>query len=101
MVLIVSAAVPVLVSLVDSEVLAVPIRCEPKASVAGLRLTAGAGVVPVPLSVRLCGLPAALSEIVTLAVRPPAAVGVNVAEIVQVPPGASVAGLIGQSFDSP
>jgi len=49
-----------------------------------LRLTAGA--VPVPVKLRLCGLPVALSATDTVALLPPVAVGVNVAAIVQVPP---------------
>jgi hypothetical protein len=38
---------------------------------------------PVPVRLTVCGLPAALSEILTVAVRVPAAVGVNVTLIVQ------------------
>ncbi len=56
------------------------------------------GLVPVPLSVTLCGVPVALSEIETLAERPPVADGENVAEIVHVAFGASVAGLTGHVF---
>src|SRR5579884_4044874 len=47
-----------------------------------LTLIAGAVVVPVPLSWRVCGLPAALSLIDTDAVRVPPAAGVKVTEIV-------------------
>jgi hypothetical protein len=49
----------------------------------GVRLTTGA--VPVPVRLTVCGLPAALSEMLTAAVRVPAAVGVNVTLIVQLP----------------
>src|SRR5205085_620063 len=60
--------------------------------------TAGAGTVPVPLKPTLCGLPAASSPIVTLALRLPAAAGVKLTEIVQVAPAANVLGLSGQAF---
>src|SRR3954454_19676400 len=53
---------------------------------------------PVPASANWCGLPGALSVIVTLAVRAPEAPGVNVTEIEQEAPAASVLGLIGQLF---
>src|SRR5262245_40520180 len=62
----------------------------------GASVTAGAGATPVPLSPTVCGLPAALDEMLTLAVRAPAAVGVNVTEIVQLAPAASVLGPSGQ-----
>ena len=42
------------------------------------------GVTPVPLSVTLCGLPAALWEMLMFADRLPLALGVNVALIVHV-----------------
>jgi hypothetical protein len=45
--------------------------------------------VPVPVRLTVCGLPAALSEMLTDAVRVPAAVGVNVTLIVQLPPAAT------------
>ena len=46
-----------------------------------LRLTAAP--VPVPVKLTVCGLPAALSAMLTVAVRFPGAVGVNVTLIVQ------------------
>jgi len=46
-------------------------------------------VAPVPVRLTICGLPAALSEMLTNAVRVPVAVGVNVTLIVQLPPAAS------------
>jgi hypothetical protein len=52
-----------------------------------VRLTAGA--VPVPERLTVCGLPAALSEMLTDAVRVPVAVGLNVTLIVQLPPAAT------------
>ena len=53
-------------------------------------------LLPVPLSATVCGLPLALSVILTLALRVPVAVGVKVTLIVQVAPAAMVLGLIGQ-----
>ena len=51
-----------------------------------------------PLSVTLCGLPAASSLILRVALRLPLAEGVKVTETVQVAFTASVAGLLGQVF---
>ena len=59
-------------------------------------MTAGAGVVPVPVRATECGLPPALSVMLTLALRVPVAVGVKVTLMVQVLPAANVLGLIGQ-----
>ena len=67
-----------------------------KVRLLGVRLTAGAGVVPVPLKATACGLPLALSVMVTLALRLPLADGVKVTLIVQVPPAARVLELLGQ-----
>jgi hypothetical protein len=81
-----SAAFPVLVNVTDCDPLVVftvwlaNVRLEPD------KLTVGAAtVVPVPLSVKECGLPAALSVMVTAAVRVPVTVGLNVTLIVQLP----------------
>jgi len=46
-------------------------------------------VVPIPLSVTFCGLPAALSLMLTAAVRVPLAVGLNVTLILQLAPAAN------------
>src|SRR5437867_1101970 len=46
--------------------------------------------MPVPTSATACGLPAALSVMVSVALREPAALGVNETAIAQAPPGASV-----------
>ena len=54
------------------------------------------GVVPVPDSVTSCGLLPPLSLTVSVAFRAPVVLGVNVTEIVQLEPAASVAGLTGQ-----
>src|SRR5260370_619056 len=56
------------------------------------------GGVVVPVSGTVCGLPAALSMMVKVPMRVPAAVGVNVTLIVQFAPAASgVAGGVGQA----
>src|SRR5439155_8806122 len=93
---IVSGAVPVFVSVVVWAALAVPTSCDAKLRVVGVSATAGAGVVPVPLSVTACGLFVALSVIRTLALRAPAAVGLKLTEIVHVALAARVAGPTGQ-----
>src|SRR5436305_14313851 len=49
-----------------------------------------ATAVPVPLNPAVCGDPVALSVMLTAALRAPAAVGVNVTEIVQLPPAATL-----------
>jgi hypothetical protein len=46
-------------------------------------------VAPIPLSVIFCGLPAALSVMLSAAVRVPLAVGLKVTLIVQLAPAAS------------
>ena len=61
-----------------------PTSCAEKVREAGERLTAGA--VPVPASAMVSGLPGALSIIVTVPLRVPEAVGVNVTQMVQVTP---------------
>ena len=75
-----------------------PTTLLPKARLVGESVIAGAGATPVPASVIVCGLPGALSLTVTLAARDPAALGVNVTEIVQLLPGARVVGASGQSL---
>jgi len=92
---IVSGAVPVFFTVELWTALLVPTCCDPKLRLEGVSVTAGAGAVPVPLSATLCGLPVASSATWMLAVRVPAALGVNVVEIVQVALTASVAGLRG------
>jgi len=49
-------------------------------------------VVPVPVSVAVCGLPAKLSATLNVALVAPVTVGLNVTVIVQLAPAASVAG---------
>ncbi len=81
MLLIVSVAVPLLVSVTPCAALVLPTCWLLKLRLVGERVTAGA--IPVPLRLTLCGLPAALSVIETVPVRVPVAVGVNVTLIVQ------------------
>jgi hypothetical protein len=71
----------VLVTVIVWAALVVPTSWDPKASVAGERVSAGP--VPVPVKATLRGVPGALSVIVTAAVRTPAAVGVNVTAMAQ------------------
>jgi len=59
----------------------------------GVKLTA---VIPLPLKLTVCGLPLALSVILSVSVLVPSALGVKVTEILQLAPAARVAGLIGQ-----
>jgi len=66
----------------------------PNERLAGARLTAG--TTPVPLRLAVCGLEAPLSVMDTIPERAPAAVGVKVTLIVQMPDTANVAGLTGQ-----
>ena len=98
MLVIVRAAVPLFVSVTDLAALVVPTFWAPKLRLVGFSVTAGAETVPVPESATLCGLPVALSLIVTLALRLPVAEGENVTLIAQFAPAASVFGLSGQVF---
>jgi hypothetical protein len=59
------------------------------------------GVVPVPESASVCGLFAALSVTVSVDCLVPAALGVNVTEIVQVASGAKELGQLFVSAKSP
>jgi len=92
MLVIVSGAVPVFLSVDDCEGLVVPISCEPNARLGGVSVAAGAGVPPVPLRASACGLPVALSETCTVAARGPVALGEKVTVMVQVALAASDAG---------
>lgn len=93
--LMVMSALPLLVRVTVWAGLVVPTFWLPKLRLLGLKVTAGAGVVPVPLRVTDCGLFGALSLIVTLALRAPLAPGVKVTLIVQLLPAVNVLGLIG------
>ena len=72
--------------------LVVPIPWGAKPRLAGNKLT---GAVPVPLNVAVCGEFEALSLTVSIPVLAPRAVGVNVTEILQLAPAASVFGASG------
>jgi hypothetical protein len=72
---------PVLLSLTVYAVLRVPTGWLPKARLVGERLTKA--VVPVPKKLTVCGLPLALSVMLTEAVRLPLAEGVKVTLMVQ------------------
>jgi hypothetical protein len=84
---IVKAADPLLVRVTLWLALAVPMFWPPKARAVVDSATAGAAT-PVPLSATAWGEVGALSAMVTLAVRFPAIVGVNITVTVQVPAGA-------------
>ena len=76
-----NAAFPVLLRVTLCAALVVPTFWLLNVRLVGETLAPAAAPVPVRLTV--CGLPAALSEILTVAVRVPDAVGVNFTLIVQ------------------
>jgi hypothetical protein len=87
-----SVEVPVFFSVTVFDELVVLTCCRAKVRLAGDRLTVVVPeVVPVPVRVTTCGLPAALSVIVIVPGWLPVAVGVNVTLIVQFPPAATEA----------
>src|SRR5438034_535273 len=94
--LIVKAAVPVFVSVTVIGALVVASGWLPKSRLVGANPTPGA--VPFPLRENICGLPPASSASDSVPVRAPEAVGVKVTLMVQVPPAAKVAGLVGQAL---
>ena len=65
--------------------LVVPSPTEPKFKLVGESFA----VVPIPLSVTFCGLPEALSLMLSAAVRVPDAVGLNLTLILQLAPAAN------------
>ncbi len=81
-------ALPLFVSVTFCAPLVVPTSWLLKATLVGERLTAGP--IPVPVKVTLCGLPLALSLMLTAAVRVPVAAGVNVTLMVQLPLAATL-----------
>ena len=83
-----AATVPILVSVTVCELLVVPTPTLPKLSDPGdsCKMILPAPL-PVPLSGNLCGLPAALSKMVTAPSLVPGEAGVNVTLIVQDAPG--------------
>src|ERR1700690_2167073 len=88
----VNAAAPLLVTVIPFETLVfsgVPANDR----LVGARDTVGnATAAPVPVRATDCGLPAALSVAVTVAVRVPIAVGAKVTAILQLKPAARVVG---------
>src|SRR5258706_295368 len=87
MLMIFSAAVPVLVRVTVCAALVVSTLWEANVKLVVERLTIG--IVPVPERVTVCGLLLALSETVIAPDRSPVVVGVNVMLIVQFPPAAT------------
>ncbi len=83
--LMVNVVVPTFVRVTVFGRLVAPIPTEPKFKLVGKSLA----VVPIPLSVTFCGLPAALSLILSAAVRVPDAVGLNLTLILQLAPATS------------
>lgn len=86
MLVMVSAAVPLLVSVTVCAAEVVPTFWPAKVRLAGESPAAGA--MPVPLKLAVCGLPAALSVTVNVPLRAPEAVGAKLTLIVQLPPTA-------------
>src|SRR5664279_1611354 len=84
------AAVPVLLSVTGWAALVVPTFWLAKARLPEVSDTIGTAP-PVPERVTVCGDPAALSVMVTDALRLPAALGVNITEMLQFPPAATLA----------
>src|SRR5690242_19280801 len=80
-------AVPVFVKVTAWIALVDPTNCPAKLRLVAERLTAGA--TPVPVSPNDCGLPLALSEIFSEALRFPVAKGIKVTLIVQFAPAAT------------
>src|SRR5271165_6085278 len=89
---ILSAALPVLASVTVCTALDVPTGTLEKLRLAGVSVTPADGVTPVPVSPTLWGLPIAPSVIVTVPLRLPDAVGVNVALMTQLDPADKLAG---------
>ncbi len=87
MLLMLSVAVPLLVSVTACAALVVPTCWLLKVRVLLDNVTAGA--IPVPLRLTLCGLFGALSVIDSVPVRVPVTVGVKVTLIVQLAPAAT------------
>ena len=84
---IVSEVLPVSERVTLCAVLVLPVLCWANVRLPVERLTTGWS--PVPLKLMVCGLPLALSLTVSEALRDPAAEGVNVTVIVQLPPAAT------------
>ena len=91
---------PVFEIVSDCGALSVVISCGPKARLADERLTTG-GATPVPVKYTVCGLPLALSVMVSDALRDPGAVGVNATLIEQLTPAATLLPQVFVSEKSP
>jgi hypothetical protein len=87
---IVSAALPTFVTVSVCPADEVPTCCEANVRLVGATAKLLVAVCPVPLSGTVCGEPAALSVMLTVAGREPAVVGVNFTEIWHDPPGKTV-----------
>src|SRR4051812_48323018 len=85
MLVMLSVASPLLVSVTSCAGLVDPVFCDPNARLDADSVTTGAvgGVVPLPLRATLCGLPAAVSVKLSDAVRVPAAVGLKATATLQ------------------
>jgi hypothetical protein len=95
-------ALPVLVSVIVFAALVVPVVWLPNVRLVGFNVTAGAGAaVPLPVNATLCGLPAALDGMPSVALRAVSAAGVKVTLIVQFAPGATDAPLQFVDANSP
>ena len=98
-VLMFSVALPVLFTVTTWAALVVPTDCDAKVRLEAVRLTTGPD--PVPVKPIVCGLPKALSVILTEALRLPSALGVNVTVTVQSTPAVNVPGQVLDSEKSP
>jgi len=83
--LIVRVVVPTLVSVTVFARLVVPVATAPKLKLVGESFA----VVPIPDRLTFCGLPEALSVTLSIAVRVPDAVGLNVTLMLQLAPAPS------------
>jgi hypothetical protein len=92
-------AVPTLVRVIVDGELAEPTAMEPNVTEVGENETAGDE--PLPVKATVCGLPIALSVTEMLAVREPAATGINVTAILQLAPAARVEAQVLVSLKSP
>src|SRR5579862_3862437 len=96
-----SEAEPVLVSVTVCAALVVITFCEENVKLVGEIFAAGPPVLPVPVRATDCGLPVALSATEIDAVRVPTAVGANRTLIVQFPPAVTARSQVLDSEKSP
>jgi hypothetical protein len=89
----VKGAAPVFVKVEFCDALAVLSGTFANVRLGGVKVTSGVVPgAPVPVRATVCGVPAALSAMLTLAVRVPVANGLKVTEIVQLNPAVRVNG---------